>query len=199
MECAAILAGGKSSRMGREKALLRLDGQPLVARIVAVLQPIFPQICVVTSSKEVARAAHCAAVGDRFEGRGPLNGIHAALDHFRAPTFVVACDMPWLCADFIRFLSCNFRSDDFESDALVPLGENGAESLHAIYSPRCAPIFEELLIANPKTPPMRRVLEAIETRFVPLQTAREFDPALCGFTNCNTPEEFETATQFHKK
>lgn len=194
MECAAILAGGKSSRMGREKALLRIENQPLIARIVAVLQPIFPRICVVTSSAEVARAAHRAPVGDRFESRGPLGGIHAALDHFRAPTFVIACDMPWLCADFIAFLSQNFAGD-----ALVPRSPSGFEPLHAVYAPRCTPIFEETLGANGQMPSMRRVLESIDTRFVPWETALQFDPSGRCFSNCNTPEEWQSETGFHKK
>lgn len=180
--------------MGREKALLRIDDEPLIARVVAVLQPIFPKICVVTSDLEVARAAQCASVGDRFENRGPLGGIHAALDHFRAPTFVVACDMPWLCAGFIEFLSRNFRGD-----ALVPLSDGGFEPLHAIYSPTCTSIFEKFLREDGKIPSLRRVLESIDTRFVPLQTALEFDATGRCFSNCNTPQEWEKETQFHKK
>lgn len=170
--------------MGSEKALLRVEGKPLIARVVAVLQPVFPKIRVVTSDPQVARAAHRFAIGDRFDNRGPLGGIHAALDHFRAPTFVVACDMPFLNVEFIQFLSQNF-----EGDALVPLGEDGLEPLHAIYSPICAPIFEKHLQSGEKMPPLRRVLEQIDTRFVPLETARSFDPTLKCFTNWNTPED----------
>ncbi len=184
IECAAILAGGKSSRMGTEKALLRVENQPLIGLVAAVLKPIFPKICVVTNKHEIARAARRPAVGDRFENRGPLGGIHAALDHFRAPTFVVACDMPFLCAEFITYLA-----NHFEGDALVPRSDNGFEPLHAIYSPRCSPIFEDLLASEDKMPSMKRVLEGIDTRFVPIEIARGFDPNLRGFINWNNLED----------
>lgn len=184
VECAAILAGGKSSRMGREKALIPFDNQSLVARIAQTLKPIFPRVCVVTGKIEVARSAGLPAIPDQFENRGPLGGLHAALVHFEAPTFVVACDMPFLNAAFIEYLSCHF-----EADALVPLGESGFEPLHAIYGPQCAPIFAKYLGHRDKMPPMRRVLQEIETRFVPLEIARGFDPTLRCFTNWNTPDE----------
>lgn len=184
VHCAAILAGGKSSRMGTEKALISYLNQPLIARIIRILRPIFADICVVTNKPEVAAAAGLAAVPDQFENRGPLGGIHAAIQHFQAPTFVVACDMPFLCGDFIAFLTQNFAGD-----ALVPLGESGFEPLHAIYSPLCGPVFENHLRQEAKMPSLRRVLEEVETRYVPLEMARLFDVDLRCFTNWNTPEE----------
>ncbi len=184
VECAAILAGGQSSRMGTEKALLPIDNQPLIARIAQILQPIFAAVCVVTNQSEIAVAAELPAISDRFENRGPLGGIHAALSHFQAPTFVVACDMPFLNSPFIEFLA-----ENFEGDALVPLGEGGFEPLHAIYNSSCTPIFENYLQSEGKMPPFRRVLAEIDARFVPLEIARSFDPTLKCFTNWNTPED----------
>lgn len=182
--CAAILAGGKSSRMGREKSLLPFQNQPLIAHIADVLKPIFPQICVVTSKIEVAQAANLPMIGDAFPNRGPLGGIHAALSHFDAPTFVVACDMPFLNADFIRFLSQNFAGN-----ALVPQNDGGFEPLHAVYAPQCIPIFESHLRGAGKMPPLRRILEEIGANWVSVEIARQFDPTLRGFSNCNTPQD----------
>jgi molybdopterin-guanine dinucleotide biosynthesis protein A len=186
VSCAAILAGGASSRMGREKALISWHGQPLIRHVAAVLEPIFPQICVITHKIEVARAAALPAIADHFEARGPLGGIHAALTHFEAPTFIVACDMPFLSADFIKYLSQNFAEN-----ALVPLGESGFEPLHAIYAPHLAPRFESYL-GQQKVPSMRRVLEEIDAQFVPLEVARGFDAQLKCFSNWNTPADIET-------
>ena len=190
VECAAVLAGGKSSRMGREKALLRVENEALIARVIAVLNPIFPQICVITAEEVVALAANREAVSDHFPNRGPLGGIQAALDQFQAPTFIVACDMPHLCGAFIEFLSQNL-----EGEALVPCGESGAEPLHAVYTPDCLPIFEDFLRAEAKVPSMRRVLSSIDAHFVPVETAREFDPTLRCFSNWNTPEDLIQAPE----
>jgi molybdopterin-guanine dinucleotide biosynthesis protein A len=172
--------------MGREKALTDWRGMPLIAHVAAILRPIFPQICVVTSKTEVAAAAQLPAILDQFERRGPLGGIHAALSHFEAPTFIVACDMPFLNRAFIEYLSRNF-----ESKALVPLSENGIEPLHAIYDGACLPAFETYLRGEAKTPSLRRVCDEVGARFVSEAVPRAFDPQLRCFSNWNRPEEVE--------
>lgn len=181
---AAILAGGKSSRMGRDKALLDFDGQPLVAHISQILAPIFDEIIVVTAKWETV--ADLPAVADTFAGRGPLGGIHAALSHFGEPTFVVACDMPYLNADFIRTLI-----HDFDGQTRVPLSENGFEPLHAVYAATSLPTFENYLRIEGKMPPLRRVLEEIGATFIAPEIARRFDEDLKMFENWNTPEDIE--------
>lgn len=183
---AAIIAGGNSSRMGRDKALIPFDGQPLIAHIARILAPIFPEIIVVTANPNIARAAGLPAVTDTFAGRGPLGGIHAALSHFGAPTFVVACDMPYLNADFIRFLCA-----DFDGNARVPLSENGFEPLHAVYAATATPLFERYLRIEGKMPPLRRILEEISATWIAPEIARGFDDELKMFDNWNTPADIE--------
>ena len=183
---ATILAGGKSSRMGCDKALLPFGNQTLIAHIAQILRPIFPEILVVTSNIQIARAADLPSVADRFPGRGPLAGIHAALLHFEAPIFVVACDMPFLNADFIRLLI-----REFDGAARVPLSQGGFEPLHAVYAPACLPPFERHLRGAEKLPPLRRVLEEVGAHWVSAEVARRFDSDLKMFGNWNTPEAIE--------
>ena len=186
VQCAAITAGGQSSRMGRDKALIPFSNQPLVAHIAHILAPIFPKIIVVTANETIARAANLPAVPDQFPQRGPLAGIHAALSHFGAPTFIVACDMPFLNADFIRYFI-----QDFEGAARVPLSDGGFEPLHAIYAPACVPTFEHHLRGASEMPPMRRVLEEVGASWVAVEVARRFDGDLKMFENWNTPADIE--------
>ena len=181
---AAILAGGRSSRMGRDKALLPFNNQPLVAHIAQILAPIFDEVIVVTTNPQIAEAADLPAVADTFLARGPLGGIHAALSHFGAPTFVVACDMPHLNAAFIRHLT-----EDFEGAARVPLSNDGFEPLHAIYAPACLPTFERYLQLEGKMPSMRRVLEKVGASWITPEIARSFDGELKMFDNWNTPAD----------
>ena len=181
---AAILAGGQSSRMGRDKALLPFNGAPLIAHIAQVLAPIFPEIIVVTANAHIADAADLPAVADSFAGRGPLGGIHAALSHFEAPTFVVACDMPYLNADFIRYLCA-----DFDGTARVPLSEYGFEPLHAIYAATATAHFEEHLRSEGKMPPLRRVLTEIGADWIAPEIAQSFDSELKMFENWNAPAD----------
>ena len=183
---AAILAGGQSSRMGRDKALIPFNGAPLIAHIAQILAPIFPKIIVVTANPQIAAAADLFAVADTFAGRGPLGGIHAALSHFQAPTFVVACDMPYLNADFIRALCA-----DFDGSARVPLSENGFEPLHAIYAATATASFERYLRIEGKMPSLWRLLEEIGADWLAPEIARSFDGELKMFDNWNAPGDVE--------
>lgn len=184
LQCAAILAGGASSRMGREKALLEFEGQPLVARVRAALEPLFPQIVIVTASEAVAAAAGLPAIQDSRSNRGPLGGIHAALTHFGQPVFVVACDMPFLDNEFIEFITGEYGGEN----VLVPLGANGPEHLHAVYGPR--PLRElEQYLDQERPPSLRRIFESLGATHIPEEVARRFSPDLRCFENWNCPED----------
>jgi molybdenum cofactor guanylyltransferase len=114
-----VLAGGRSSRMGRDKAALKLDGQTLQNRCVAVLRECFPEVLVIRH--------------DDVPGLGPIGGLATALR--RAPeVFVVACDMPFLNAGLIREMASQLPG----YDAVAIAGE----PLHAAYSARILPAVE---------------------------------------------------------
>ncbi len=183
---AAIIAGGKSSRMGRDKALIPFNGTPLVVHIAQILAPIFDETIVVTANSNIARAADLPAVADIFPHRGPLGGIHAALSHFGEPMFVVACDMPFINANFIRTL-CT----DFDAPARVPLSDDGFEPLHAVYAATAAPLFAKYLRVEGKMPPLRRVLEEIGAQWLAPEIARSFEGDLKMFGNWNTPADIK--------
>src|SRR2546426_10025709 len=102
----AMLAGGRASRMGgRDKAFAAVGGEPIAVRTLRLFGQLFPQTLVVTNHSERFRGLGAETVADEFPGCGPLAGIHAALQASRYPhVFVVACDMPGLDLDVIRFL-----------------------------------------------------------------------------------------------
>jgi len=183
---AAILAGGRSSRMGREKALIPINGVPLIARTAAVLRYLFRDIVVVTTNPEVAEAAGCSAVLDVYPGFGPLGGIHAALRGDRAPCLVVACDLPFLNPPFLDFLCTQWNGHD----AVVPRSAHGLEPLQAIYGGACAEIFERHLTqaaSGTRLPSLRDILAETRLLEVSEEQARGFDPELRMFENWNTP------------
>ncbi len=120
-----VLAGGQSSRMGRDKATLEFGGQPLVERCVAVLRQCFPEVIVVRH--------------DDVPGLGPIGGLLTALR--RAPEiFVVACDMPFLEAGLIRAMAAQLAGYDAVA---IP-----GEPLHAAYSARILPVVEAQIAAG---------------------------------------------------
>jgi len=188
VRCAAIIAGGASRRMGQNKALIPINGEPLVTRVAKVLRPLFSKVVVVTFDFDIARAAALPAIEDEVSGRGPLGGIHAALRHFNAPVFCVACDMPFLNGPAIEFLCAQLK--DF--DAVLPRLENGeasrAEPLHAVYAPSCLP-FLEAEFACERVRPVEGVLENARLRFVEEDQLRVFDGELRFLRNWNYPHD----------
>lgn len=175
--------------MGRDKALLELGGEVLIRRAARALEPIFERVIVVSNSQDVAQAALLARIPDARSDKGPLAGIEAALLHFQAAVFIVACDMPYLNARFIEFECGCWRE---ELDALVPQSPHGAEPLHAIWSPGCLPAIQKALEA-PRPPSLRRVLSELWVETISSEEARRFDPALRLFENWNSPEDVSGA------
>jgi molybdenum cofactor guanylyltransferase len=120
-----VLAGGQSTRMGRDKASLEFCGQPLVERCAEVLRQCFAEVLVIRE--------------DDVPGLGPIGGIATALR--RVPEiFVVACDMPALEAALIREMAARLPGYDAVA---IP-----REPLHAAYSARSLPIIEEQITAG---------------------------------------------------
>jgi len=134
MKCAGfVLAGGKSSRMGSDKALLPFQGLTLVEHVAAQVHQAAGDVTLVG---DPARYSHFSypVIGDIYPGCGPLSGIHAALASSRAEwNLIVACDMPELTADLLtRILQ---RAQNGEAHAVIPVGPSGLpEPLCAAYN-----------------------------------------------------------------
>jgi len=185
-----ILAGGASSRMGADKAHLRLGGRTLVGRAADALRHVSSKVSVV-SSKPDAGAFGLPVVPDVFERRGAAGGLHAALAHASAEWgAVLSCDLPFVTgALFERLVS--LRGPD--SDAVAPLQADGRpQPLCALYArARCLRVLEELLRAGELRP--RVLLSRVRTRWVPHAELADLDGAQRFFQNVNTPEDFAEA------
>ena len=183
-----LLAGGNSSRMGRNKALMTLAGRRLVDRVLAVLSSVLDDLLMVTNSPELYADLGVRMVPDVVAGKGALGGIHSALHHAAAPhCLVVACDMPFLNADFLRYIVDQRAT----YDVVVPIADGRPQPLHAVYGKACLQ-------------PIARRLESdrlhvvgffpdVRVREVTAQELAAFDPEGLSFRNLNTPEEFADA------
>jgi molybdopterin-guanine dinucleotide biosynthesis protein A len=180
-----LLAGGRATRMGgRNKAFAAVGGESIAARTVRLLQRIFPQVIIATNAPHEFDRFGTDLVTDVFPGRGPLAGIHAAMLHARHPhLFVVACDMPGLDADVIRFLVGRIDA----ADAIVPCWEGDVEPLHAVYAVRILPVVERCLAGGDSA--MRQLLPLLRVDYVSEGELRDVSAAERSFTNVNTPEE----------
>ena len=137
-----ILAGGKSSRFGSNKALARHRGRFLISHVTAVLEEIFAEKLLVTNHPEDYSFLGWPMTGDLVLDAGPLAGIQAALYRIDAPrAFIVACDMPRLNPGVIRRM-CHCPGD---WDVIMPAPATGREPIHAIYHRRVLPAVDAAL------------------------------------------------------
>ena len=185
-----ILAGGKSSRMGQNKALMPLGGQRLIDRVVGVMRQVCAELLLVTNAPEIYAELSLPMVGDVMPGKGSLGGIYSALYHAETPyCLTVACDMPFLRPDMLRYLIDQIGA----ADVVIPEVEGEMQPMHAVYGQACkAPIAQRLQADRLR---IIGFLPDVQVRVVTADELRPFDPDLMAFQNLNTPEEFASAVR----
>lgn len=185
-----LLAGGNSSRMGRNKALMTLAGHRLVDRALAALRDLFDDLLMVTNSPDLYADLGVRMAPDLVAGKGALGGIHSAIHHADTPhCLVVACDMPFLNADVLRYLV----EQRAGHDVVVPSVHGRPQPLHAVYGKACLqPIARRL-----QTDRLNVVsfFPDVRVREVTAEELVGFDPEGLSFRNLNTPEEFADAAR----
>lgn len=175
-----ILAGGKSSRFGSNKALALHQGDALVEGISRRLAALFPETLLITNTPEEYGFLGWPMAKDLYPGCGPLAGIHAALRTVSQPRiFVCGCDMPLVNPDLIRFL-CELEGDH---DIVLPWLDEGPEPLYAVYSKKALPIIAEQLSKNQYKIGM--VFEKLRIRKVTPEEILQIVPDLTTFQNIN--------------
>ncbi len=182
-----LVAGGRAERLGgRAKSLLRVGGETIASRSVALLRAIFGDVRVVANDPSPWAGLGVPVLPDLFPGKGAPGGIHAALS--ASPTgwiFAAACDMPFLSADAIRFLA-GLRQG---ASAVVVEWGGRLEGMHAFWSREALPGMGRLLRAG--NPSVRELARAVGARVVPEEAFRRVDPEGRSLENVNTPADLE--------
>ena len=187
---AFVLTGGKSSRMGRDKALMEVGGRPLVLYVSDVVARVVPSITLVGSRAKYGSLG-LPVVEDVLPGQGPLSGIHAALKDSRTPlNLVLGCDMPFLNAPFLEMLIMVAAVADAKV-TVTESAEFGFESLCAVFNREGLPQVEESLNAGDLK--LSRVYEKLRVRTLSAEEWRPYNPHGDLFRNVNTLEDFEKA------
>lgn len=185
---AIILAGGKSRRMRRDKALVTILGEPLILRIVRIVAPLFESLIVVTNDDLGVDLAGAIFVHDSVPDQGPLGGIHAGLTASRSEdNFVVACDMPFINAEVVE----RIRSLRGKAAVALPETADGLEPLCAAYSRSCLPAVEEAMAAG-----KRRIIaffDRVEVREISRAELADIPGIEYAFLNVNTESDLEAA------
>lgn len=181
----AVLAGGKSSRMGKDKALLRLDNQTLLERTVGKLQNILSDVMIVSNESYKHSLPNVRHITDIYQGRGPLGGIHSAIKNaVYEHVFIVACDLPFWELEVVEILMEQCRG----YDGAVPLFKGRPEPLLAVYTKRCLPVIEEYLIK--KIGKVACIYQDLNINFVGEILIKSVNQGERIFCNINSPEDF---------
>ena len=194
--------------MGRDKALLEINGVTQIRRATNLLTPLVAKITLVTSADQFGNPGNTnpysafgfPTLADRWQNAGPLGGIATALSTAQTPWCVIlACDMPFITTEWITYLLGRTAESESQSDAspqtdlIIPETERGLEPLCAIYRARCAPILASALDGG-----VRKVTDALarlkQTRITESKW-RTFSPDGNLFGNLNTWEDYLEAQQ----
>jgi molybdopterin-guanine dinucleotide biosynthesis protein A len=181
-----ILAGGKSSRYGSNKALAELHGTPLIERVLGVMGSVFSDLILITNSPMEYAHLKLPMKEDLIKGLGPLGGIYTGLESISDEAgFFVACDMPFLSEGLIRHMLT--ISGDY--DAVVPKIDWKIETLHTLYRKSCLPAIKDLI--DSRSYQAKRFFQRIRVRYVGQEEIMRYDPRLRAFANVNRPEEMD--------
>jgi molybdopterin-guanine dinucleotide biosynthesis protein A len=183
--CVLLLAGGKSSRMGRDKARLLWEGSSFLSRIASQLDDFSEKYISLARAEELLPPSW-KIVEDVYPGCGPVGGLHAALSVCRAPwLFAVSCDLPRLEKPLITYL---MGFADETSDVVLPVTPDGRmHPLCAAYRKSLAGAFEaQLLSGNYR---LQNALSPFRVRRIPIGAEHGYAGMLA---NINTPEDYQS-------
>lgn len=188
-----VLAGGRSTRMGRDKATLPFGPELLVQRIVRILGEVCQPIVVVAAAGQVLPklpAGVLVAIDEQPE-RGPLEGLSAGLTLLSAQrpevtiAFATSCDVPLLASDFVRSMVDRLGN----AQIAMPLEAGFPHPLAAVYRTSVLPHIRQLLAADQLRPVF--LLDRVPTARVDVEELRAVDPQLLSLKNCNRPEDYD--------
>lgn len=186
---AAILAGGKSRRMGREKLFLDIGGQPLFERVLHPLRMLFDDVLVIANEPQRFENYDIPVFSDIYPGSA-LGGLYTGLKQAQTPwVFVCAADMPFINLGLIRYL----LTQAVNCDIVVPVSNQGVEPLFACYSRNCLPAMKQALEKQ-----QYKIIDAWETLRicqVPMTQLRHLPAIETAFINLNREEDVRYSNQ----
>jgi molybdopterin-guanine dinucleotide biosynthesis protein A len=196
-----IQAGGRSSRMNRDKAWLEIDGVPMIERALAAAGPVAGRLGIIVNAanprieryEKLAGSRGAKLIFDMHEHLGPLGGIHTALAHCGAgeSALILACDLPFITTEFLSFIRDIHQTNDPQS-ITVPMDQsNRLQPLAAIYNQSLKPTVERMIAANELKVDL--LYSRVSTRRTPFAEFAHLPDSERFFINVNTPEEYMSA------
>ncbi|MEX2116891.1 MAG: molybdenum cofactor guanylyltransferase [Bacteroidota bacterium] len=179
-----ILTGGKSRRMGRDKAFLNVEGIPLIRRVTDAMKEVCDEVFLVGGVEEKFASLEFPWFPDLVPDQGPLGGIYTALTHLKADVVVAACDLPYVSPSLICFLSSHH--DPASCSITVVRSKTTIQPLLGVYGVRC--LYELALFLNTGRRRVKDFLDEVPTAFLSLESAPVPFPEQ-SLLNLNTPQD----------
>ena len=140
-----ILSGGKSSRMGENKSLMKINGSTMIERVVNLMKSHFDKVILITNTPDEYSFLNIPLYEDIYAYRGPLAGIHSGLHHSEnEKNFIISCDIPLMTSEIIKYLI------EFKTDKPITIckADGFIQQLAGVYLKSVLPVAEELLKEN---------------------------------------------------
>jgi molybdopterin-guanine dinucleotide biosynthesis protein A len=186
-----VLAGGKSSRLGRSKALQVIAEKSLIQWVIDRLASLSTEIIIATAHGETipcSSAARIRTVADIYPEKGPLGGIHSGLTASSSPcAIVVSCDIPFVSVGLLEYMTVMCPAFDI----VLPRIGDKIEPLCAVYSRNCLVPIQNLLEENERQ--IRKLFDMVRVRYVEEDEINRFDPEHLSFFNINSQDDLEEA------
>jgi len=183
-----VTAGGRSSRMGRDKAWLELGGRPMISHVIEALGLVVREIAIIANRGEY-RTLGLPVIRDQNIGIGPIEAVRTAMAASLYDRIIlVGCDLPFVTDDLFKFL----LGQAAEHQSVVPLGpDREPEPLCAVYAKSSLAEVERMIEAGQfKISPL---FDRVDTLFVPFEDLSGLSGASLFFQNINTPDEYHRA------
>ena len=179
-----ILSGGKSLRMGENKAFIEIEGAPIIQRIYTLFKELFHEVIIVTNQIELFKKFDSKIYSDLLPNKGALGGLYTGLffSNFHY-SFCVACDMPFLNKSLVQYLIKRIGDED----VIVPRTKDGLQPLHAIYSKNCLDPIKEIIEQGKFK--IIDIYHRVQVNIIEEADFISLDPFRESFINVNTPKE----------
>ena len=194
-----ILAGGKSSRLGRDKASVDVGGQRIIDRVIGALQSSCDEVLIIGDrperQNELSLPKCIQYRSDDLKGRGSIGGLYTGLKASDTLwSLVVACDMPFISRELIRFMLSIISKN--RCDAIVPIINGRYQPTHALYNSTCIPFIEKNISSGNFR--MDSYFDEIYLDEISEDVINSIKGAELSFFNVNTEDDLFTAREQYK-
>lgn len=194
---AIILAGGKSTRMGFDKQLIKIGDSYLIDMIIENLKGCFEEIIIVSNVKGIHSNRSIKVVEDGIKNLGPLGGMHRGLQSSKSTySYVIACDMPYINIEYIKYMK-KILDQTKSADALITRFGEWIEPFNCFYSKEIIDDIEKHVRLGQRS--VYSLLKKLNVTYINEKTARCFSPQWNMFKNLNTKEDLRRYYTEQKK